>query len=247
MLSIIIITKEEEELLPSLLESIKKQDLTDHEIIVSDADSKDRTREIAKGFGCKIVEGGTPSVGRNNGAKASKGDVILFLDADVVLPAHFIKKNTDEFRKRNLGCGIPRYTPLSSNIIDKLAYGFFNLWAGITQYFYPHAIGCCIFCRRDVFDKINGFDERTFYAEDHDFANKSRKFGRFGVLKSEAVECNMRRFKNNGHWKMAMEYLFEGTKRVFLGKRYRPSVDYELHGKVNVMEEYSKQKKIDQD
>ena len=80
MLSIIIITKNEEKCLPRLLESIKRQNFRDYEIIVSDAQSTDRTREIALAYGCKIVEGGLPSVGRNNGARVAKGEILLFLE-----------------------------------------------------------------------------------------------------------------------------------------------------------------------
>ena len=74
ILSIIIPTYNEEEYLPVLLESIKKQNFNDYEVIVADANSTDRTREIAKEYGCLIVDGGLPAVGRNNGAKVAKGE-----------------------------------------------------------------------------------------------------------------------------------------------------------------------------
>ena len=67
--SIIIPTYNEEEYLPVLLDSIKEQDFDDYEIIVADANSTDKTVEIAKDYGCIVVEGGLPAVGRNNGAK----------------------------------------------------------------------------------------------------------------------------------------------------------------------------------
>ena len=59
-ISIIIPTYNEEEYLPKLLESIKSQDFTDYEVIVADAQSNDNTREIAKEYGCVVVEGGLP-------------------------------------------------------------------------------------------------------------------------------------------------------------------------------------------
>lgn len=76
--SIVIPTYNEEEYLPKLLESIKMQSYDDYEIIVADANSNDRTREIAEEYGCIVVEGGLPAVGRNNGAKVAKGEIILF-------------------------------------------------------------------------------------------------------------------------------------------------------------------------
>ena len=52
--SIIIPTFNEEEYLPILLESIKKQKFDDYEIIIADANSEDRTREIAKEYGLDV-------------------------------------------------------------------------------------------------------------------------------------------------------------------------------------------------
>ena len=86
MLSIVIPTMNEEEVLPKLLASIKSQDFDDYEIIISDNFSKDRTREIAESYGARVVDGGMPGPGRNRGAEAAKGDKLLFLDADVIMP-----------------------------------------------------------------------------------------------------------------------------------------------------------------
>ena len=86
-LSIVIPTKNEENYLPRLLESIRSQVFSDYEVIVADAASTDRTREVAVKFGAKVVEGGLPGPGRNRGAEAAQGDRLLFLDADVVLPS----------------------------------------------------------------------------------------------------------------------------------------------------------------
>ena len=72
-LSIIIPTYNEEEYLHKLLDSIKSQSFSDYEIIVADANSKDNTREIAISYGCKVVNGGLPAIGRNNGAKVAEG------------------------------------------------------------------------------------------------------------------------------------------------------------------------------
>src|SRR4030042_5447498 len=103
MLSIIIPTLNEEKYLPLLLKSIKEQNFSqDYELIVADAGSKDRTIEIAKSFGCKVIRGGLPAFGRNAGVRAAKGDLFLFLYSDILLSAKFLENSLLEFKKRKL-------------------------------------------------------------------------------------------------------------------------------------------------
>lgn len=111
--SIIIPTYNEEEYLPTLLDSIKKQNFDDYEIIIADANSTDRTREIAEEYGCIIVDGGMPAVGRNNGAKVAKGDYLLFLDSDLKLTDDYLRDVLYEFQMERLGIAITQMKPLS--------------------------------------------------------------------------------------------------------------------------------------
>ena len=80
MLSIIIPTLNEEKHLPRLLKNIKDNNLENYEIIVADNNSKDKTRQIAKKYRCKIVQGGLPSKAKNNGAKAARGSLLFFIE-----------------------------------------------------------------------------------------------------------------------------------------------------------------------
>ncbi len=106
MLSIIIPALNEEKYLPLLLKSIRRQQFFDYEIILADAGSEDKTIEIAKRYNCRIVPGGLPAKGRNEGAKKAKGDPLFFLDADTILPDGCLKSALEEFEKRSLDIGI---------------------------------------------------------------------------------------------------------------------------------------------
>src|SRR3989344_7129004 len=127
MLSIIIPTLNEEKYLPKLLDSIKNQGFKDYEIIVADHSSKDKTRQIAKKYGCRIVNGGKPPIARNNGAKIAKGNILFFIDADCIIGKDFFKKSLNEIGGKNLDVAGCYVWPLGKTIIDKIAFAFFNL------------------------------------------------------------------------------------------------------------------------
>lgn len=216
MLSIIIPTFNEEEYLPLLLKQIKKQSFRDFEIIVADADSRDRTVEIAKSFGCKTVKGGLPAKGRNEGAKTAQGDIFLFMDADnIFLPQDFLEQLIQQFEKRGLDCAsFPIY--MEGNKLDKLFYGIYNFWVNITQNFLPHAFNS-ILIRKKLHQKINGYDEEIKLAEDHSYARKAARFGKFGFIKTKSVLTSSRRFERDGKLRAYLKYILAGIYLFFLG------------------------------
>lgn len=208
MLSIVIPTYNEEEYLPRLLASIRSQRFSDLEIIVADASSTDRTRDIAAKFGAKVVEGGLPGRGRNLGAAAARGDLFVFLDADVVLPdVEWLGAKIEQFRRRGLDAGTCLIKPMSSNPVDLLSHGVFNVHMLATQLVKAHAPGFCIFATREVHERIGGFDETIRLAEDHDYVMRAGKVGRFRVLHGSRIRVSVRRFERDGRFNIFAKYL----------------------------------------
>ena len=176
-LSCVIITLNEEKHLPKLLNSLKKQTFKNFEIIVADYNSTDKTREIAKKYGCKVTAGGAPSIGRNNGAKIAKGESLLFLDADSILPKDFLEMNLRAFKESKKGVGASPLKPLSDKKIDRLLFRLYGGWAFTISRVSPHCSGCGMFIKKQVFQKVGGFDENVVFAEDHAFARKAKAHG----------------------------------------------------------------------
>lgn len=217
MLSIIIPTLQEEDDLPHLLESLKAQSYRDFEVIVADYNSQDKTAEIAQKAGYRVVEGGKVAKGRNNGAKNAQRQWLLFLDADVVLPPDFIEKSLDEIKERDLSVATAPIMFLSPKKIDKFFSRFYNFYAKLTGPFYPHAPGFCIFCKKEIHDKINGFNETITLAEDHDYVVRASKQGRFGLLSRTHIPVSPRRFDKDGRLNVAVKYTAAEAHRIFLG------------------------------
>ena len=225
MISIIIPTYNEEKYLPVLLESIKKQGIKDLEIIVSDNKSTDRTIIIAEKYGCLITSGGLPAKGRNQGAKIAKGDILLFLDADVVLPIGFIKKSISEFNKRNLDVASYKILPKKGNKIVNGGFDVLYNWpAFLSQGFLPHgAMG--IMVKKKIFDKIGGFNEKIKIAEDHYFVRQVAEVGKFGIISSTKLFISLRRFKKDGCTKTLSKYLATSIY-MLSGKPVKRGISY---------------------
>ena len=217
--SIIIPTYNEEEYLPVLLESIKEQDFDDYEIIVADANSTDRTREIALEYGCKVVDGGLPAVGRNNGAKAAEGEILLFLDSDLKLTEDYLAKVLYEFRMEKLGIAITQMLPMSNKIEDKLFHDFANYFMIGVENIKPHGAGCYgIIAKRELHEKCGGFDESLTFGEDTDYIERLAKKESFRVLRNAKIGVSTRRLEEEGIETLIQQY-GKSTVNDFLGKR----------------------------
>lgn len=225
-LSIVIPTLNEERYLPILLQQLKKQTMQDFEVIIADGGSSDNTLEIARSFGCKIVKGGTPAKGRNEGAKVAKAEILLFMDADnIYLAEDFIERLLKKFEERRLDlASFPIYP--NGNWFDKLAYFLYNLWTNITQNFLPHATNSLLI-KKSIFEKTGGFDEDVLIAEDHELARRAGKIGKFGFIADvDPMITSARRFEIEGRFITYGKYILAGIYMLLFGPIKRKIFEY---------------------
>lgn len=170
--SIVIPAKNEEKNITALMQSIAKQKYQPTEVIVSDAGSQDRTVEIAKEYGAKVVPGGPISVGRNNGFNASTQDIIVFFDADVQLLGETdLKEIVDEFLERRLDCATCHFVYTGEKSFSKvLSAKAINAAKDISAMTPLPGLkwdwGTVMLVRREVFEDIGGFVTEFKYMED---------------------------------------------------------------------------------
>ncbi len=224
MLSIIIPTLNDEEYLPLLLETIEKQGLNGKcEIVITDGGSRDKTTQIARDHGCRVVSGGLPAKGRNQGAKAATGDLLLFLDAEALLPENFLAKILVEFEERSLDIASCRLEPIEEKWMPRFIYQrfFYNLlynWpAQLLENVFPYA-SSLILVKKEIHAKLGGFDEKIKIAEDHDYARRAARVGRFGFLRSSKLHLFMRRCREEGIINTNLKYLVCNLFNVSLGE-----------------------------
>ncbi|MCL2184326.1 MAG: glycosyltransferase [Treponema sp.] len=227
--SIIIPALNEEKILPGLLDSIKAQDFNEYEVIIADANSTDKTREIAQSYGCRIVDGGLPAAGRNAGARAASGEFLFFLDADVVLPPGFIRNVYNEMQDRYIDLATCEIKPLSDYRLDKVIHRMINLAILLNLWLDPKAFGFCIFVTKRLFFRTGGFDETIYVAEDNDFVKRASIHRTLRYLTSAHILVSIRRFEKEGRF----AYMKKGIKlnmyRAFMGEiRNDKVVKYEF-------------------
>ena len=233
MLSIIIPTLNEEKHIAYILDQLLSQDFSeDLEIIIADANSQDKTREIVKKYQDRftklsIIDGGLPAVGRNLGAKISLGDPIMFLDADLSLPGNFFLKNTiNYFRDKNLSIATTFLEPRSNKLTDRFLIISYNFIMRLFKFIKPLG-SACILVKKDIFQKLGGYPEDVLIAEDHVFVSSCARCGRYDILPYK-VAFSMRRFKKEGRLVMLLKYFKVLLHMIFLGPVKKPIVKYEF-------------------
>lgn len=231
-ISIIIPTLNEEKYLPLLLDSIRIQTLEPYEIIVSDAMSKDKTREIARAFECKVAEEkhpkSGPGKGRNMGEKLATQKLLLFLDSDVKLPPNFLETALKEIRRKNLDIATCFITPISASPAYKIGSFILNYYFMLMSALSPRAGGYCIFIKRTIHEKIHGFDETLTLGEDHEYVKRASKLGKFGFIRNVKIQISIRRFAEEGTIRTFCKYLLSEIQTLIFGKQKMKSSGIEF-------------------
>ena len=156
--------------LRACLESIRRQDHPDVELVVVDNSSTDQTVEIARDIADVVATGGPErSAQRNQGAALATGSVLVFADADMVFEPSVAR---DAFRL--LGAGSD--PGVGAVVIPELAFGT-GFWARCRVlekelYLGDPAVEAARAVRADDFARTGGYDESLVGPEDWDLADR---------------------------------------------------------------------------
>ncbi len=234
--SVVIPAYNEEVLLPRLLEAISNQTFKDFEVILVDANSTDKTIEVAKKFSnkftLKIVEINEKNVSasRNLGASKAKGEFLFFIDADNYVYPAFLK-DMIAILETGYQMVIPSIIPDSKNLYYKIAYKTANIIIWLTWKFkLSFSTGGNLVVKRHVFEEIHGFDKTIFVGEDHDIVIRARKNGyKIGFFNNPKVIFSVRRLKKEGGV-MLFKYFISTIYIMLFGKMTRKIYNYEMGG-----------------
>lgn len=206
--SVIVPAYNEEQCLPKTLERIGKALYAvscPSEIIVVDNDSQDRTKQVAESFGAKVLLEKEHNISRvrNTGAEHSTGDVLIFIDADTLVPEALFRKITAAMEDENCfgGAVAVEYEDFRRKWMKFYLSGW-EFWGRV----FNMAQGAAHFCRKSVFEELGGYDRTIFMGEDVEFYWRLSKFARRNkgylyFVEHPKVVTSARRFDKMSLWK----------------------------------------------
>ena len=177
IVSIIITTKNEASNIENCLKSILHQTYKHIEIIVIDNASIDQTKEIARKYTTSVYDKGPErSAQRNFGVSVSKGEYILYLDADMILAPYVVESCINEMMINTEVVGL---------YIKEVVLGK-SSWSKVRRFersFYDGTpIDAVRFVKKEVFLEVKGFDEGMSGVEDWDFNNRVSNIGKLKLI-----------------------------------------------------------------
>jgi len=180
-----------------------------YEIVVANDNSNDGTVQVAEAGGARVVTVHKRQIAgaRNEGAKAARGEWLVFVDADTQVTQAVVRGVVDALRSGVVGGGAG----------VRFADGppWVHRWVGViafTMRMCGWAAGCFVFARRDAYEAAGRFDEQFYASEEIHFSRAMKKQGRFVVLR-DYVLTSGRKAEKFSRWqtiKMLLPLLSRG-------------------------------------
>ena len=217
-----------------LLESLTRQQEKDFEVVIVEDGSKIPCQAVCDRYAEKLdlhyfaKPNSGPGQSRNYGAERAKGDYLLILDSDVVLPEGYLSAISRELERQPADAfGGPdsahsSFTPTQKAISYSMT-SFFTT-GGIRggkkklDKFYPRSFNMGV--RRDAYQQLGGFSRMRF-GEDIDFSIRIFRAGLRCRLFPEAWVWHKRRTDFRKFWRQVFN---SGIARINLYKKYPDSL-----------------------
>jgi len=185
MISVVIPTLNEEKFLPDCLESLKNQDCEgEYEIIVVDNGSTDKTANIARNFGAKVIicsEKKGVSYARQVGAEAACGDIIAQADADTVYPRDWLKRIADHFSSSQETVAVAgRFIYMNPPSWAKFEYFLRDYANRLTAALFGRPLlvsGATFAFRRRAFLNVGGYKNTSYSPDQYGISSRLSKMG----------------------------------------------------------------------
>lgn len=182
-LSVVVPAYNESKLIEGCLESVSRAlesagvARAEYELIVVDNHSSDDTGERAARLGARVVNEPVRQIARarNRGGYAARGQWLLFLDADSWPDGALIRDLLEAMDDPRIAAGGALMQ--MQHLPPGLYLGVW-VWNRLSRWL-RWAAGAFIFCTRDAFEAVNGFDDSLFAGEEISFSRRLKRYARW--------------------------------------------------------------------
>ncbi len=172
MVSVVICAYNAERTMRPCLESLRKLDYPNYEVVIVDDGSRDRTAEIAMDFPeFRLIRQPNKglSVARNVGLHAARGEIVAYTDSDCVVDPHWLTLMVRAMVEGSLdGCGGPNYAPHEDGRVEACVAASpgapCHVLVGHDRA--EHLAGCNMVFAKAALEKVGGFDPQFTSAGD---------------------------------------------------------------------------------
>ena len=233
--SIVIPTLNEEQYLPALLDSLVRV-TSPIDVIVVDGNSEDATVAVVERYKVLFKEPSSLtlvmvqergiSLQRNLGAAQAIHEILIFCDADVIIPSPEAHQNlVAAFSQRNYVAAAPRLVPNEPGLEFQLMFWFAYIFQKFLLLFNrPYFASAYLMTTKDTFKRIGGFDLKVLLGEDVDYSLRAGKIGRCAVI-NIPYPVSVRRIIKYGYGWMFRE-LPNLIRFVFTGRVVTDTIFY---------------------
>ncbi len=214
MLSFIVPAHNEEACIAAAVDAIAAAAAgagADHEIVVVDDASTDRTAELASRAGARVVPVAYRQIAatRNAGARAAIGETFVFVDADTLIGADVVTGLMQAMAAGAIGGGAAiRFDEPVPRWVKWMLPAFLWLFRRLR-----FTGGCFLFSARAAFEAVGGFDETLYASEELTLCRALRTQGEFTILR-ESVLTSGRKMRTYSGWE-----ILRGALRIALAGR----------------------------
>lgn len=177
-ISVVVPAFNEERLLGSSLKCIREgmSAFPGGELIVCDNNSTDRTAEIARQAGAKVVFEPVNQISRarNAGAAAATGDWLLFIDADSFPSAALFAEVARTLADPGILAGGSTVAFEDADLAPRTAVRIWNAVSRAMKW----AAGSFMFCETAAFRRVGGFSEELYASEELDLYRRLKQLAR---------------------------------------------------------------------
>jgi len=180
MISVVIPVHNSNQTLRECLDAIFSNKFEDFEVIVVDDKSTDNSVEIIKNYKCKSIkldENKGPAFARNTGANSATGDILLFIDSDVIIKSDALINVNQLFKdnRETIFQGIYTHDTNYKNISTQYQQSFYSYYTWNPKDKYTNILTSCYFAiAKKKFFECEGFNTKIkrATAEDEEFGYK---------------------------------------------------------------------------